>query len=73
MAKRRQRFKTWCAKDRDDTRKINYTCNIGGEIFQFTSEDTQPFHRLEWLREEAMIDNIDLVDNEWYVESSDKR
>lgn len=73
MAKRRQRFQKWCAKDPDDKRKINYLCHIGDEVDQFTSEDTKSFWIMEWLRNEAMIDSVELVDNEWYVELSERR
>jgi len=73
MAKRRERFQKWCAKDSKDDRKINYTCRIGDEIHQFTSEDSKSHLVLDWLRHEAMIDSVELVDNEWYVTLSDKR
>lgn len=73
MGKRRQRFYNWCKKDPDDERKINYTCHFGDEVDQFTSEDTKPYWVMEWLRNEAMIDNLELIDNEWYVELSERK
>ena len=68
---RRQRFFTWCVKDPLDERKINYTCHYGDELKEFTSEDLMPHYMLTWLRECAMIDKVELVNNEWYVELSE--
>lgn len=40
MAKRRTRFKTWCKRDPDDERKINYrVSDYDGKVYTFTSED----------------------------------
>ena len=71
--KKRMRFKTWCAEDVNDKRKINYICQIGDEEMHFTSEDTEPFWIMEWLRNEAMVDDVQLIDDEWFVELSERR
>ena len=75
MGKRRMRFKTWCAKDPDDERKINYTFKDGRthKTYYFTSEnelDIFLFLRIQ----KAWIESIELVKNEfnnpegeWYV------
>ena len=68
---KRQRFFTWCVKDPLDERKINYTCRCGDELKKFTSEDSIPHYMLIWLKESAMIDSVQLINNEWYVELSE--
>ena len=73
---KRQRFVDWCNEDPTDERKINYTCYIGGRFYTFTSEDNMPIYEggvatLRWLREEAMVDNVQLINNEWYIELSE--
>lgn len=65
--KRRTRFITWCKRDPDDERKINYEftdCN--GHQYVFTSEDELDlslFRRVSY----AWIKEIELIDDEWYV------
>lgn len=67
MAKRRMRFVTWCKKDVNDERKINYTVKTyDGKVLTFTSEEEQPRSMLVRLRE-AWVDKIELVNNEWNV------
>ena len=45
MGKRRTRFVTWCKRDPDDERKINYTFkHSNGCVSHFTSEDELSFH-----------------------------
>ena len=67
MAKRRMRFITWCKKDINDKRKINYTLKTYDEkIEKFTSEDLMP-HSMMVRLQTAWIDTIELVDNEWNV------
>ena len=67
MAKRRMRFVTWCKKDVDDKRKINYTLKTqDGKILKFTSEEEQPRSMLNRVRN-SWIDKIELVNNEWFV------
>ena len=67
MAKRRMRFVTWCKKDVDDERKINYTLKThDGKILKFTSEEVQPRSMLNIVRN-SWIDKIELVNNEWFV------
>lgn len=72
---RRMRFGTWCRKDINDKRKINYTFRAfeDGVDAHFTSEDTCNFSTLERLRY-AWIESIELIKNEsnnpegeWYV------
>ena len=70
---RRMRFKTWCAKDPDDERKINYTFKGNDKTYYFTSEDELDifaFFRVQ----RAWVESIELVKNEfnnpegeWYV------
>ena len=68
MAKRRTRFVTWCKRDIDDERKINYRfTDFRGSTMCFTSEDyCEPsfMHRLR----NAWIKNIELINNEWFAE-----
>lgn len=67
MAKRRMRFVTWCKKDEDDDRKINYYFKTwNGSIMMFTSEDLMPVSMLGRLQR-AWIEKIDLIDNEWHA------
>ena len=65
--KRRTRFVTWCKRDPDDERKINYEfTDYNGHQYVFTSEDEVDlglFRRIS----QAWIKNIELVDNEWYA------
>ena len=61
------RFVTWCKKDVDDERKINYTLKAhDGKILKFTSEEEQPHSMLNRVRN-SWIDKIELVNNEWFV------
>lgn len=65
--KRRMRFVTWCKKDVNDERKINYTFKTyDNEILKFTSEEKQPFSILTRLQN-AWIETIELANNEWFV------
>lgn len=65
--KRRMRFVTWCKKDVNDERKINYTFKTyENEVLKFTSEEEQPGSMLVRLQN-AWIDTIELVNNEWFV------
>ena len=62
------RFIDWCKKDPDDERKINYvfTAWNGNKQF-FTSEDeVTPLMMLRL--QEARVQRIRLVGNEWYVQ-----
>ena len=65
--KRRTRFVTWCKRDPDDERKINYEftdCNR--HQYVFTSEDEVDLGLFRKISQ-AWIKNIELVDNEWYA------
>jgi hypothetical protein len=65
--KRRMRFGTWCKKDVNDTRKINYTLKTyENEVLKFTSEEEQPYSMIVRLRN-AWIETIELINNEWFV------
>ena len=67
MAKRRMRFVTWCKKDVNDERKINYTLKTyDDKVLNFTSEEEQPRSMLIRLQN-ALIDKIKLVNNEWFA------
>ena len=67
MAKRRMRFVTWCKKDVNDERKINYTLKTYDyKVLNFTSEEEQPRSMLIRLQN-AWIDKIKLVNNEWFA------
>ena len=67
MAKRRMRFVTWCKKDVNDERKINYTLKTyDDKVLNFTSEEEQPRSMLIRLQN-AWIDKIKLVNNEWFA------
>lgn len=67
MAKRRMSFLTWCKKDVEDERKINYTLKTyENQVLKFTSEDEQPYSMLVRLRN-AWIDKIELINNEWFA------
>ena len=67
MAKRRMRFVTWCKKDVNDKRKINYTLKTYDyKVLNFTSEEEQPRSMLIRLQN-AWIDKIKLVNNEWFA------
>ena len=62
---RRMRFGTWCKKDINDERKINYTLKTyDKKILKFTSDDEQPPSMLGRLQN-AWIEKISLIDNEW--------
>ena len=64
---RRMKFVTWCKKDVDDERKINYTLKTHDcKILKFTSEEEQPHSMLNRVRN-SWIDKIELVNNEWFV------
>jgi hypothetical protein len=63
------RFGTWCKKDVEDERKINYTFRMkewdGTEhIERFTSDDKATYSMMLRLQD-AWIDTIKLIDNEW--------
>ncbi len=66
--KRRTRFITWCRRDMNDERKINYTFRNfeDGEDAHFTSEETCSFSTMERIRY-AWIESIELIDDEWHV------
>ena len=67
MAKRRMRFVTWCKKDVNDERKINYTLKTYDyKVLNFTSEEEQQRSMLIRLQN-AWIDKIKLVNNEWFA------
>ena len=67
MTKRRMRFVTWCKKDVNDERKINYTLKTyDDKVLNFTSEEEQPRSMLIRLQN-AWIDKIKLVNNEWFA------
>ena len=67
MAKRRMRFVTWCKKDVNDERKINYTLKTYDyKVLNFTSEEEKPRSMLIRLQN-AWIDKIKLVNNEWFA------
>lgn len=67
MTKRRMRFVTWCKKDVNDERKINYTLKTyDDKVLNFTSEEEQPRSMLIRLQN-AWIDKIELVNNEWFA------
>ena len=61
------RFVTWCKKDVNDERKINYTLKTyDDKVLNFTSEEEQPRSMLIRLQN-AWIDKIKLVNNEWFA------
>ena len=62
------RYIDWCKKDPDDERKINYVfTEWNGNKQFFTSEDAVT--PLMMLRlQEARVQRIRLVGNEWYVQ-----
>lgn len=65
--KRRMRFVTWCKKDVNDERKINYTLKTyDDKVLKFTSEEEQPRSMLIRLQN-AWIEKIELVNNEWFA------
>ena len=67
MAKRRMRFVTWCKKDVNDERKINYTLKTYDyKVLNFTSEEEQTRSMLIRLQN-AWIYKIKLVNNEWFA------
>ena len=70
---RRISFFNWCRKDMNDERKINYKCNRATGYTEFSSEDYVEPNILFWLRNDAMVDKAELIDNEWYVELSERR
>ena len=77
MAKRRKRFLTWCNEDPTDDRYIHYTVHMDGETIYCDSDTELPVYTKEnvitmgWLRDYAMVDSVQLIDNEWYVELSE--
>lgn len=68
--KRRQRFLTWAQKDTEDTRKINYEIHKDGEVYHYTSEDEVSRSFMIWLQRYAMIDSLELINNEWFIKLS---
>ena len=62
------RYIDWCRKDPDDERKINYVfTEWNGEKQSFTSEDeVTPLMMLRL--QEARVQRIRLVGNEWYIQ-----
>jgi len=62
------RYIDWCKKDPDDERKINYVfTEWNGNKQFFTSEDeVTPMWILRL--QEARVQRIRLVGNEWYVQ-----
>lgn len=65
---RRMRFGTWCAKDTEDERKINYRfTDAEKNIKTFTSDDIVPREMLKRIGR-AWIASIDLRNNEWYAD-----
>ena len=61
------RFVTWCKKDVNDERKINYTLKTYDyKVLNFTSEEEQQRSMLIRLQN-AWIDKIKLVNNEWFA------
>lgn len=70
---RRISFFNWCRKDMNDERKINYKCNRAAGYTEFSSEEYVEQNILFWLRNDAMVDKAELIDNEWYVVLSERR
>ena len=68
MAKRRMRFITWCKKDINDVRPINYTFkSADGKIHHFTSENTVTPHMMNRVRY-SWVESIELTpENTWNV------
>ena len=65
---KRMRFRTWCRKDEDDERKINYTfTESDGNVMEFTSDDFLPFSYAERVGN-AWIKSIELRGGEWYAD-----
>ena len=61
------KFVTWCKKDVNDERKINYTLKTyDDKVLNFTSEEEQQRSMLIRLQN-AWIDKIKLVNNEWFA------
>lgn len=80
MAKRKRRisFKNWCKKDPNDERLIHYTVHYwDGCTYKFTSDYTNDKEDVPvtiwWLSEHAMVDKVELIDNEWYIELSGRK
>lgn len=62
------RYIDWCKKDPDDERKINYVfTEWNGDKQFFTSEDEMTPMWILRLQE-ARVQRIRLVGNEWYVQ-----
>lgn len=62
------RYIDWCKKDPDDERKINYVfTEWNGNKQFFTSEDEISTAWMPRLQE-ARVQRIRLVGNEWYVQ-----
>ena len=62
--KRRTRFITWCKKDPDDERKINYTFkHANGFVSHFTSDDELPLN-LFLKVQNAWIESVELINND---------
>lgn len=66
--KRRMRFKTWCAKNTEDERKINYRFTDAEKNIQtFTSDDKVTYSMLKRIGD-AWISTVILKDDEWYAD-----
>ena len=59
-------FQKWCAKDTDDTRKINYELLRNGKVEHLTSDDVVTPEIMQFVRN-AEIQFLKLFNNEWYV------
>ena len=68
--KRRMRFITWCKKDTNDERRINYTfTDCEGTTHTFTSDQAVSETPLTMERlQNSWVRNIELINNEWYAE-----
>lgn len=64
---RRTRFITWCKRDVEDERKINYEFKSSdGNIYHFTSEDEVTYQTIRMIAN-AWIESIELINDEWYA------
>ena len=57
----------WCMEDPDDERKINYSLEVQGEVFDFTSESNVSLS-IMWALQASEIRNIGLIEGEWYAD-----
>lgn len=65
---RRIRFQTWCKRDPDDERKINYCLtDADGKEIAFTSEDLVPLSMLFRVKD-AWVRSVVLIGEEWYAD-----